>query len=209
MAKPTIHGPAFSTYVRSCRLTCLEKGVDAELKEFNFLEGWPDGYEQLHPFLKVPAFEHDGVKLFETPAIMSYINTAFAGPELLPGDAASRAKAVQVVNIIDSYGYDALIARTFIPRAVVPMLGGTTDESVIDGAKADAQKVIDVLNGLVHDSFFTDSLSLADLHVIPVMHYASQIPEGQALLEKAPKLSAWLDKMNQRDSVKATVPVLG
>ena len=109
MAMPILHGPAFSTYVRSVRITLAEKGVDYDLREFNFLEGWPEGYEKLHPFMKVPAFEHDELTLYESPAIMVYINAGFDGPALLPDDPAMRAKVLQAVNVIDNYAYDALI----------------------------------------------------------------------------------------------------
>jgi len=36
MPKPTLHGPAFSTYVRSVRITLAEKGVEYDLHEINF-----------------------------------------------------------------------------------------------------------------------------------------------------------------------------
>lgn len=149
MPKPTLHGPAFSTYVRSVRITLAEKGVEYELREFNFLEGWPDGYEKLHPFMKVPAFEHDGLTLYETLAIMVYVNAAFDGPALLPDQPAMLAKTLQAINVVDNYAYDALITRTFIPRAVAPMLGGTTDESTIENAKGDCERAISVLNGMI------------------------------------------------------------
>ncbi len=83
MSKPVLHGPAFSTYVRSVRITLAEKEVAYDLHEINFLEAWPDGYENLHPFMKVPVLEHDGLTLYETTAIMTYINAAFDGPALL------------------------------------------------------------------------------------------------------------------------------
>ncbi|MFT5446348.1 MAG: glutathione S-transferase [Gammaproteobacteria bacterium] len=211
MTKPVLHGPAFSTYVRTVRITLIEKDVDYDLKEFNFLEGWPDGYDKLHPFMKVPAFEHEGLTLYETPAILVYVNTAFDGPALLSDQPAMRAKAMQTVNVVDNYVYDALITRTFIPRAVVPMLGGTTDESVIDGAKDDCVRSVSVLNGMLNgqDWFSGTSVGLADFHVVPVIHYASQIPDGQALLADAPALRAWMDRMNARESVSSTIPALG
>ena len=51
--------------------------------------------------------------------------------------------------------------------------------------------------------------SLADFHVLPVIHYPSQIADGQALLGAAPALTAWLERMNLRNSVSSTVPSLG
>jgi glutathione S-transferase len=188
-----------------------EKGVEYDLHEVNFLEGWPDGYEKLHPFMKVPAFEHDGFMLFEAPAIMVYVNAAFDGPALLPDEPAARAKTVQAINVVDNYAYDALITRTFVPRALVPMLGGTTDESVIEEARSDCERVTSVLNGMVDDQdyFGGEHVSLADFHVVPVIHYASQIPEGQALLNNAPALASWMERMNARESVSSTIPSMG
>ena len=211
MSNPTLHGPGFSTYVRSVRITLAEKGVVYDLNEFNFLEGWPDGYENLHPFKKVPVLEHDGLTLYETTAIMTYINAAFDGPALLSEKPAECAKSLQTIGIVDSYAYNALITRTFIQRAVVPMLGGTADESMIEGARGDCERVISVLNGRVtgQDYFGGDSVSLADCHVVPVIHYTGQIPEGQALLSKAPALTAWMERMSSRDSVSSTVPSMG
>ena len=142
---------------------------------------------------------------------MVYVNAAFDGPGLLPDQPAMRAKSVQTVNVVDNYAYDALITRTFVPRAVVPMLGGTTDESVIENAKGDCERAISVLNGMVtgQEYFGGASATLADFHVVPIIHYASQISEGQALLNDAPALTAWMDRMGTRDSVSSTIPSLG
>lgn len=211
MSKPVLHGPGFSTYVRSCRIALAEKGVAYEHHDFNFLEGWPEGYEELHPFRKVPAFEHDGLRLFETVAILVYVDAAFDGPSLVPADAEARARCFQALGVVDSYAYNALITRTFIPRAVVPLLGGTTDESVIEGARADAERAVAVLDRLLQgrEYFAGPAPSLADFHAVPVLHYAGQIPEGQAMLAKAPALGAWTKRMSGRESVSSTVPSLG
>jgi hypothetical protein len=73
MSKPTLYGPAFSTYVRSVRLALEEKGVDYNLVEIDFLQGlMPTEQIERHPFVRVPAFEHDGFKLYETTAICRY-----------------------------------------------------------------------------------------------------------------------------------------
>ncbi len=122
-----------------------------------------------------------------------------------------RAKTLQTINVIDNYAYDALITRTFIPRAVVPMLGGTTDETIIEEASGDCERCIAVLNGMLEaqDYFGGASATLADFHVVPVIHYTSQIPEGQALLATAPALNAWFERMNARSSVNDTIPSLG
>ena len=47
-------------------------------------DGIPAWYTDLHPFGRMPAFEHDGFRLFETAAISRYVDEAFAGPALQP-----------------------------------------------------------------------------------------------------------------------------
>ena len=211
MSKPTLHGPGFSTFVRTCRIALMEKGVDYDLVEFNFIEGWPDDWESRHPFKKVPAFTHDELSLYETSAICRYVDEAFDGPTLQPGDAKARAHMNRVVSAIESYTYGPAITNTFVPRAVVPMLGGTTDESLIEEAAPDLGRAVRVLNSYAaHGTFLAgDAISLADCFGVPILHYLNQIPEGQSKLAEAPALSAWLERMDARESVSGTVPQFG
>ncbi len=89
MPTPTVYGADYSVYVRTVRLTLEEKGVDYRLKTVDIFadNGPPAGYEQRHPFLKIPAVEHDGFKLFEAAAIMRYVDEIFDGPALMPATA--------------------------------------------------------------------------------------------------------------------------
>ena len=131
MANPILYGPGYSTYVRSVRLALEEKGVDYDHVEFDLMQGMPDDQLERQPFSKVPAFEHDGLMLYETSAITRYIDDAFDGTGLQPADIRQRARMNQIFGIIDSYAYPAIITGIFIPRAVVPMLGGESDEDTI------------------------------------------------------------------------------
>jgi glutathione S-transferase len=90
--KPRLYGADYSVYVRDARLALLEKGVDHELVPVDiFAEGGPPAwYGDLHPFGKIPAFEHDGFRLFETSAIARYVDEAFDGPALQPSEPPAR-----------------------------------------------------------------------------------------------------------------------
>ena len=128
MSKPTLYGPAFSTYVRSARLALEEKGVDYDLVEIDFLQG-PMPAEQIerHPFARVPAFEHDGFQLYETTAICRYVDEAFDGPSLQPGNVQERARMNQIISILDNYTYPCTVGQLVIQRLVMPMLGNDPD----------------------------------------------------------------------------------
>ena len=212
MSKATIYGPAYSTFARTVRLALEEKGADYNLQEVDILTGAHKSPEHLarHPFGKVPAFEHDGQTVYETEAIARYIDAAFDGPSLEPADAKGKERMAQVIGVINSYGYGPIIGAAFIQRAVMPMLGNEPDETAIEEALPAARAAVAALEALNggQDYMAGDSLSLADLYLVPVYDYFSQIPEGQKILDEAPNLAAWWGRMQDRPSVVKTKPQL-
>jgi glutathione S-transferase len=211
MAKPILYGPAFSTFVRSARLVLAEKGVDYDLVEVDIFAGVDDAYRERQPWGKVPAFEHDGLKLYETVAIARYVDEAFPGPALQPASAAERARMTQVMSIVDSYTYGPVVGQVVIQRLVVPMTGGTTDEAAVAAALPAARLSLGTLDALLGDGEYLagSTLSLADLHLLPIVEYFALTPEGEALLPTLPRLEAWCGRLGSRDSAEATRPELG
>jgi glutathione S-transferase len=208
-----LHGPAYSTYTRTARMALAEKGVAYELREVNLLggEGQAPGHLARQPWGKVPAFEHDGFALFETFAICRYVDEAFPGPALQPADVRARARMTQICSVIDSYGYGPMVGKVFWQVAIIPMQGGQPDERVIAEGLAQAEKALGVIEGLMASdgTLCGGGISLADLHLVPVLDYFAMTPQGQGLLAKLPKLGAWRAAMAARKSVVETQPKLG
>ncbi len=213
MAKPVIYGPAYSTFARTVRLTLEEKSADYNLVEVDILSGQHKEPKHLarHPFGKVPAFEHDGLMLYETDAITCYINDAFEGPDLEPAGARDRALMTQAISIVNGYGYPCMIGQIFMQRAVMPLLGEASDETAIETAVPEAQTCLAALEDLIGDRAFLggDGLSRADLLLVPVYDYLSQTPEGEKLLSGTPNLRRWWESLRTRPSVEKTKPNLG
>lgn len=207
-----LHGPGYSTYARSARLALEEKGVAYTLNEVDILSGKGHAPEHLerHPWGKVPAFEHDGFTLFETFAITRYVDEAFPGPALQPADARQRARMTQICGIVDSYGYGAIVGKLFWQEAIVPMQGGTPDAAIAAEGLKVTRQVLDVIEGLAGNELLCGSaVSLADLHLLPVVEYLRMTKEGGAAFAAKPKLAAWWDRMSARPSAVATRPKLG
>jgi glutathione S-transferase len=210
MGQPVVHGPSFSTYVRSVRLALHEKGVEHKLVEIDLLGGAHKKapYVSLQPFGKVPAFEHDGNTFYETSAILRYIDEVFPGPALMPSTASARALANQVMSIVDSYGYAPSVTNLFIPRVLVPSMGGETDMAKVEAAKEPAALFVRELERLLSGQTFFGgaNISLADVHTLPVLVYLRATPEGKTILESAPMVRAWMSRMLERASVRAMMP---
>ncbi len=83
---------------RSFRILWLleELGVPYDVKKVAIRRGDGSGaeegpaYRQIHPHAKVPAIQHDGATVFETPAIALYLTDAFPQAGLGPGIADKR-----------------------------------------------------------------------------------------------------------------------
>ena len=209
----TLYGPAYSTYARSARLALEEKGVGYDLVEVDLFTGANTSPEHLarQPFGKVPALTHDGFALYETFAIIRYIDEAFAGPALQPADAQARARMTQICAVLDSYGYGALIGQLVWQLAIVPMQGGTPDPAVVEQGLAKGSMVLGEIEKLAAGgpTLCAGGLSLADLLLLPIAEYVLMTPQGAAAMAALPKLSAWAASMADRPSVVKTRPSLG
>ena len=213
MSPPVIYGPAISTYVRTVRLVCEEKGSPYELVEVDIIQGGNKTPEHLarHPFGRVPAFEHDGFALYETSAITRYLDAVLPGQALTPADPKGTARMQQAIAIVDSYAYGAMISAIVMQRVVMPLVGGAADEAVVAAALPTAELSLDALEALIdgHTWFAGDALSLADLHLAPVMAYFAGTREGQQLLPRRPRLTGWWKLISTRPSMPKTQPQLG
>jgi len=214
MAAPVVYGPAYSTYTRTARLALEEKGADYRLEEVDLLGGGCQQPAHLarQPFARVPAFNHDGFALYETGAITRYVDEVFPGPKLQPADPKRRARMSQIISLIDAYGYPNFIGKVVWQRVVTPLLGGTPDDKAVADAMPQVERAATALEKLADPSgpfLCGPEISLADLHVAPVMAYFSQTPEGKAVLAKLPRLTRWWQAISSRPSVAKTQPKLG
>lgn len=202
MTHVTLHGASYSVYVRIARLVLEESAVPYELVEVDIFdkESLPAGYAERHPFGKIPAFEHDGFRLFETDAIAGYVIEAFGKGELMPRSPRDRARCRQIVRIMDHYAYPSLVWRVFMEEVGGDQPGQLEAEDI-----ERAGKVLAVLDGLMGQPFMVGpAVTLADLWAAPMFAYFRMAPTGQKLMAKYPKLLQWWETISDRPALEAT-----
>jgi glutathione S-transferase len=209
MTEPILFGASYSVYVRAARLALEEKRVPYRLVEVDIFaaDGPPADYLARHPFKRIPAFEHDGFRLYETGAITRYIDEAFAGPPLMPNTPRARARVNQIIGILDNYAYRPLIWDIFVERVRAPAQGRDADEAKIAAALPLAETCLRALAELAEPDgplLTGKAVSLADLHAAPMCAYFCMAKEGVALLSSQPRLGRWWQAMRERPSMTAT-----
>ena len=209
MAHPIVYGPAGSTYVWSARLTLAEKGVMHALVTVPFGAHREEPHLSRHPFAKVPAFEHDDFALYETQAIMRYVDERFAGAPLQPTDVHEYSRMNQIMGIIDAYAWPSIAGAILFNRILVPrFLGGTPDEAAIAAALPRARLCVAEIDRLMAENPFLAGphLTLADLLAAPLLYYFANVPDGRGPIAEHPKLRAWLGRLETRQSFEVTKP---
>jgi glutathione S-transferase len=201
----TLVGDPRSSYVRSARMALAEKGL-----AYTFDPAPPrsEAVTAINPFGRVPGFRDGDFALFETSAIIRYIDECFDGPPLVAGDAQSRALMEQWTSLFNSHCYDAMVRRYVLQYVFPRGADGAPDRKTIEGALPEIESQLRVFDQAYggRDVLVGETVTLPDLLLAPAVFYLGRFPEGKALLAKAPNVlraHTWIAK---RESYTATMP---
>jgi len=205
MAEFTVYGVPGSPYLRGALLGFEEKGIAYDLVPMGFGEVKTPEHLARHPFGRIPVIDHGDFRLYETQAILRYLDDLFPSPAFVPRDAKAKARMNQLIGITDWYFFPKITATISFQRFAVPMRGGTPDEAVIAAAKPEAMKCVKAIEVLMGDAPFLTGgeISIADLFLAPHAHYLALTPEGKEIMRDG-KLQRWVGRMRQRPSLERT-----
>ena len=205
MSTLQIIGAPQSNFVWACRIACAEKELPYELTAV--FPHTPE-VDAIHPFGKIPAMRHGDVTLFESRAILYYIDHAFPGAPLAPRDPAGGAQVEQWISVVNTT-IDPLIMRQYLLGYFFPGTpDGSPNRTVIDAAAAKMEPHFAVLDRAVGKTGFLvgNALSLADINLLPILYYMSKLPESGAMLKAKPNLAGYVERLLARKTIADTVP---
>ena len=206
-----LHGYKFSVYAWIARFALHEKGVKYNWIEVNpFADDVDPAYLAKHPFCRVPTLVDGRFVLYETSAITRYIDEAFDGPKLQPADIKDRARVNQVISIVDSYVYWPLVRQVFSHDVMGPRVGRPFESAEVRRGLESSARSLAALEQLLDDRgfFMGASLTLADIHLAPMLSYFNESDKGREVFQGYGLLQSWFGKVSQRKAFLDTKPVL-
>lgn len=206
MSDIVIHGVPGSPYVRSALLGLEERGLHYQLAVLPKGTVRSEDHLLRHPFGRIPVMEHGDFRLYETQAILRYVDTLGSGPSLVPGNPQAAARMNQIIGIVDWYLFPAATVGITAERLMSQYFWGRpADETNIAAALPQARTCIRELERLQGAAHFMagEQLSIADLMLAPQLEFFRATPEGAGLLQGT-TLDAWLTRMSLRTSMQAT-----
>jgi glutathione S-transferase len=207
VTKPEIIGSERSSYTRIVRMVCEEKAIDYDLTET--LLGAAE-IRALHPFGKMPVLRHGDLVLCESKAIATYLDRAFDGPQLMPSDPLLAALTEQWISFINTAIDPLLVRRYLLAYAAPKTADGKPDRALIEALLPGVCEQLALLDGAVaaKNHLVGDRFTLADIYLLPMLHYLKLLPESGPLLAPSTALGRYHEAHAARPSYVRTVPPL-
>lgn len=195
-----------SPFGRAVLATLQEKGANWRMESLAPGSQKSAAHAQRHPFHRIPTLSHGDFELYETQAMLRYIDRTAPGPALTPAEPRAAARMDQLMNICDWYLYMNCAEVITYQRFIRPnLLGEDCDDAAVAAAVPKVPAVLAEMTRLLGDrDFFTGSLSLADVHIAAHLDFLALTAEGADLLAAQPVLAAWHQRMLARPSFITT-----
>ena len=198
-----------SSYAWKVWLVLEQKQIPYNLKLLSFdkEETRSPAFLALNPRGKVPTVVHDGFALWESNAILEYLEERFPERPLLPKDVKARATVRRLMCEADNYLSPALNelfnATLFAPEGK-PDAGRIAKAQ--DAMVAELQRWDDLLTG----DYLAGALSLADFAAFPQARLAQRVDERQpknGIGGRMPgRVAAWIKRIEAMPLYAKTTP---
>ena len=197
-----LHYHPLSTYSRRVRIALIEKGLAADLIELDMAKGAHRelAYLALNPYGRVPTLEEDGFVLYESTAILEYLEATHPSPPLVPADARGRALVAMHVKLCDIQ----LARQTGIiifPKRFLPK--DRWDEGAMAQAKKEIEKHLAIVERQIGDREWMvgDRYSLVEVCYTPFVEFLPLME-----VTPPPAVARWVARMLERPSARETKP---
>jgi len=197
-----LHYHPFSTFARRVRIALIEKKIPCELIEVDMMKGAHRGpeYRKLNPYGRVPTLDDDGFILYESTAILEYLEAKHPEPPLVPADIRGRALVSMHVKLCDlqlaRQTGTIIFPKRFLQKE-------RWDEKAMAQAKQEIEKHLAVLEEELagKDYLVADRYSLVEVCYTPFVEF---LPVME--IAPPPRVDARTKRMLGRPSARETKP---
>jgi glutathione S-transferase len=197
-----LHYNPLSTFSRRVLIAFAEKQVPHELVVVDMAarRHREQPYLSLNPYGRVPTLDEDGFVLFESTAILNYLEATRPSPPLVPADARGRARVDIHKKLCDlqltRYAGTIIFPKRFLPKE-------RWNVTAIAEAKAEIEKHLAILDKQLAGKTYlvAEQFSLAEVCYMPFLDF---LP----LMEITPPsaVAGWSERLLARGSAVTTRP---
>jgi glutathione S-transferase len=188
-----------SPYAWRVWLALTHKGIPFEWKLLSFDAGdlQKASFRAINPREKVPAIVDDGFALYESSAILEYLEDKQPEPRLFSANVRERATQRRMIREADAYFAEAM---EHLLEAVMEKKPADPEPMHAEIARWEAALTGDFLVG---------ALSAADFTLYPMAALLERVSKRSQAMPAdliPPRLAAWMARMAAMDIVQKTCP---
>ena len=174
------------------RMVLAEKGITVEIVDVDAANK-PEDLIDLNPYNTVPTLVDRELVLYDSRAIMEYLDERFPHPPLMPVDPVSRARSRLALYRIEKDWYELVPALESRGEKTSGKARKMLRDSLTAGAEVFAAKPY----------FLSDEFSLVDAAIVPILwrlgRYRIELPR------QAKPVMQYAERMFARDSFQASL----
>jgi len=197
-----LHYHPLSTFSRRVLIALLEKQIAYEpvFIDMTARKHKEPGYLALNPYGRVPTLEDDGFVLYESTAILDYLEATHPNPPLAPSDVRARARVDMHMKLCDLQLTRPWAAIVF-PKRFLPK--ERWNESAMAEAKGEVEKHLAIIERQLGGRPYLvgEQFTLADLCYLPFLEF---LPLAE--IKPPPGVAAWTERLLSRPSALKTKP---
>jgi glutathione S-transferase len=199
-----------SPYAWRVWLALEHKGIAYEMKTVSFSDGdlaTPE-YVALNPRGKVPTITDGDFSLYESAAILEYLEEQYStGKVLFPGSVRQRAKIRRLVREGDEYLAHAL--ERLVEHVLFTKREKWNLAEIAAGREAFVEE-LDMFESYLRGDWFGSELSAADFTLYPIIALCRRMEKRKEDLNVSgaigPKIAAWMERIEALPYYDKTYP---
>jgi glutathione S-transferase len=198
-----------SPYAWRVWLALEYKRIPYELKVMSFSAGdlrRPE-YLAINPRHKVPAVVDEGFAIYESTAILEYLDEKYAAPKLFPGDVRQRALARRMVQEADHYYAGAM--DELVDQVLFTPPDKWDADRITKGRDTVAQELV-LWESLLRGDYLAGELSAADFTLYPLIALTLRMERKKPDLDVrgmiGAKVTAWIKRIEALPYFQKTWP---
>jgi glutathione S-transferase len=162
----------------------------------------------LNPRRLAPVLSDGPIAIYESDAIVRYLEQAYPSPTLFPGDLAAKALAFRLLAEVDHYFGPA--TEQLVEEILFKPNAAERDQAKIDAAMRALQSELEHFERELRGDYLAGELSAADFALLPTLmltlRLEKRLPSLGISALIGPKLRAWMRRIEALPYYERTYP---
>lgn len=205
-----VYGTKLDACTQAVFMVLAEKGHQGDLVVVDAHRGEDTSPEhrRMQPFGEIPALDDDGFLLYESRAIMRYLDHRLPGPALTPVTSRAFGRMEQWINVEQSHVSGPVITTILGGGPIYAHLMRTMDPALLPprsepaslaDAHAELATAFDIADAALaeEEHLAGAEFTLADISWLPYVQYLFVAGAGELVTDR-PNLASWWDRVSTR-----------